>query len=76
MGPYINDVGGGGGGGGGVVRFLDFFRCYMRGEGGRDTNLDVPLPILIFHNCALDLTWPYVKCIQQSLKQVLVDLFL
>ena len=41
--------GGGGEGGGGVVRFLDYFRCYMRGEGG-DTNLDVPPPILIFHN--------------------------
>ena len=39
--------------GGGVVRFLDFFRCYMRaggGGGGGDTNLDVPPPILIFHN--------------------------
>ena len=43
----------GGEGGSEFFRFLDFFRCYMRGEGGGgggDTNLDVPPPILIIPN--------------------------
>ena len=32
------------------IGFLDFQMLYLGGGGGVDTNLDVPPPILIFHN--------------------------